>query len=83
MNSKLDDVVKDAKSMGFTAQSILTIARQRVRAKNGGRVREPSGEITLLYLDLLEGRVRVGEAGATLQRLVARTEEALTEEGAA
>lgn len=77
--AEIADVLREAKSMGYTARSVLTVARHRVAIAFGRKVRTPTSADTRLYLDALDGKEIDGARLAIthLRRMVERLETAL------
>lgn len=79
VEAEIADILREAKSMGYTARSVLTVARHRVAVAAGRKVRTPTSAVTNLYLDALESRhgLGCGIAAVRLRQMVERLEALL------
>lgn len=74
-------VLGRAKSTGYTARSVLVVARYRLAVAAGRKPRTPSGAVTRLYLDALDGKVKGGGVAlAALRQMVERLETLLCQQ---
>lgn len=79
--AEIADILNQAKSTGYTARSVLAVARYRLAIAAGRKPRTPSGAVTRLYLDALDGKVKGGViALANLRQMVERLESLLRQQ---